>query len=136
MRVTFVGRDDDLHAALRTADVVSLHTPLTDQTRRIVDAAALAQMKPTAILVNTARGGLVDQDALRAALVDGTIAGAGLDVTDPEPVAPDDPLLDAPNLLVLPHVGSATHVARERMAERTVDNLLAGLAGDPLPHPA
>lgn len=136
MRVRFVGRDDDLRAALKTADVVSLHAPLTDQTRRMIDAPALAAMKPTAVLVNTARGGLVDQDALRAALHDGTIAGAGLDVTDPEPLSPDDPLLDAPNLLVLPHIGSATHVARERMAERTVDNLLAGLAGEPLPHPA
>jgi glyoxylate reductase len=136
MRITLVGRHDDLHAALRRADVVSLHAPLTDQTRHLIDAAALAAMKPSAILINTARGGLVDQRALRAALLDGTIAGAGLDVTDPEPLAPGDPLLEAPNLLVLPHVGSATHVARERMAQRTVDNLLAGLAGEPLPHPA
>jgi glyoxylate reductase len=91
-------------------------------------------MKPTAYLVNTARGGLVDQDALARALDDGTIAGAALDVTDPEPLRPDHPLLDAPNLIVLPHLGSATHATRERMADLAVDNLLAGLAGEPLPH--
>ncbi len=136
MTIRFVGRGDDLHAALRDADVVSLHAPLTEATRHMIDEAALRAMKPTALLVNTARGGLVDQAALRRALTEGWIAGAGLDVTDPEPLTPDDPLLEAPNLLVLPHVGSATHAARERMAERSVDNLLAGLAGEPLPYPA
>jgi glyoxylate reductase len=93
-------------------------------------------MKPGAILVNTARGGLVDQVALRRALVDGRLGGAGLDVTDPEPLAPDDPLLEAPNLLVLPHIGSATHTARRAMADLAVDNLLAALDGRPMPHPA
>jgi glyoxylate reductase len=91
-------------------------------------------MKPTAYLVNTSRGGVVDQDALAAALHEGRIAGAALDVTDPEPLPPDHPLLGAPNLLVLPHLGSATHATRERMADLAVDNLLAGLAGGPLPH--
>ena len=136
MRVLTVGRDDDLHAALAQADFVSLHVPLTDATRGLVDAAALRAMKPTAILVNTARGGVVDQVALRAALVAGEIAGAALDVTDPEPLPADDPLLSAPNLLVVPHIASATHATRERMAEMAVDKLLAGLAGDPLPHSA
>ena len=93
-------------------------------------------MKPTAHLVNTARGGIVDQDALARALREGWIAGAALDVTDPEPLPPDHPLLDAPNLIVLPHLGSATHATRARMADVAVDNLLAGLAGEPLPHPA
>jgi glyoxylate reductase len=136
MRVERVGRDDDLHASLARADVISVHCPLTPATRHLIDAAALTQVKPTAILVNTARGGIVDQAALRAALADGRLAGAGLDVTDPEPLAPGDPLLKAPNLLVLPHVGSATRTARAAMAERATDNLLAGLAGAPLPYPA
>ena len=122
---------DDL---LARADFVSLHAPLTPETRHLIDAEALARMKPTAILVNTARGPLVDQAALREALVAGRIAAAALDVTDPEPLPPDDPLLSAPNLLVVPHIGSATHPARERMADLAVDNLLAALAGQPMPH--
>jgi phosphoglycerate dehydrogenase-like enzyme len=93
-------------------------------------------MKPQAILVNTGRGGLVDQDALRQALQEGRLAAAALDVTDPEPLPPDDPLLTAPNLIVLPHIGSATHQARTAMAEMAVDNLLAGLSGQPLPYAA
>ena len=136
MRVLMAGRDDDLHAVLAQADFVSLHAPLTPDTRRLVDAAALAAMKPGAILVNTARGALVDQAALHEALRDGRLAGAALDVTDPEPLPPGDPLLEAPNLLVVPHIGSATRSARERMADMAVDNVLAGLAGAPLPHPA
>lgn len=136
MQVELVGRDDDHHAAFARADVVSLHCPLTDATRHLVDAEAIDAMRHGAYLVNTARGGLVDQDALRAALHAGRLAGAGLDVTDPEPPPAGDRLLDAPNLLVLPHVGSATHRARERMADLAVDNLLAALAGEPMPHPA
>jgi glyoxylate reductase len=123
-----------LDALLARADFVSLHTPLTDETRGLIGAAALERMKPTALLVNTARGGVVDQDALRAALHDGAIAGAALDVTDPEPLPPDHPLLDAPNLLVVPHVGSATVRTRARMAEMAVENLLAALDGRPMPH--
>jgi glyoxylate reductase len=120
---------------LATADFVSLHTPLTEETRSLIDAAALKRMKPTALLINTARGGVVDQEALRAALIDGEIAGAALDVTDPEPLPADHPLLDAPNLLVVPHVGSATVRTRAKMAAMAVDNLLAALAGRPMPHP-
>ena len=119
---------------LERADFLSLHTPLTPDTRHLIDADALARMKPTALLINTARGGVVDQDALRTALHDGTIAGAALDVTDPEPLPPDHPLLDAPNLLVVPHVGSATVRTRAKMAEMAVENLLAALDGRPMPH--
>ena len=121
---------------LAQADFVSLHVPATPQTRHLIDAAALQQMKPTAILVNTARGPVVDTTALTQALHAGTIAGAALDVTDPEPLPPDHPLLHAPNVLVLPHVGSATPRTRAAMTDLAVDNVLAGLAGRPLPHPA
>ena len=136
MDVIRVGRHDDLHAALGRADFVSLHVPLSDATRHLIDDAALAAMRPGAILVNTGRGGLVDQDALRRALAEGRIGGAALDVTDPEPLPPGDPLLGAPNLLVVPHIGSATRTARARMTALAVDNLLAALAGRPMPHPA
>jgi glyoxylate reductase len=128
--------DTPLPGLLADADAVSLHVPLTPDTRHLIDAAALERMKPTAVLVNTARGGVVDQQALAEALHRGRIAGAALDVTDPEPLPPDHPLLDAPNLLVLPHIGSATHQARRRMADLAVANLMAGLAGHPLPHAA
>jgi glyoxylate reductase len=124
---------DDL---LARADVVTLHCPLTPETRGLIDAHALARMKPTAHLVNTARGPIVDHGALAAALQQGTIAGAALDVTDPEPLPADHPLLGAPNLLVVPHIGSATVEARSAMTEIAVANLEAGLAGRPLPHPA
>jgi glyoxylate reductase len=124
---------DDL---LAESDFVSLHVPLTPQTRHLIDAAALQRMKPTAILVNTARGQVVDQRALIDALHAGTIAGAALDVTDPEPLPPEHPLLAAPNVLVIPHVGSATPRTRSAMTNLAVDNVLAGLAGRPLPHPA
>jgi glyoxylate reductase len=119
---------------LERSDFVSLHCPLTPATHHLIDEAALARMKPTAILVNTARGGIVDQTALAEALADGVIAGAALDVTDPEPLPPDDPLLRAPNLIVVPHIGSATRRTRERMADLAVDNLLAALAGQAMPY--
>ncbi len=119
---------------LEQSDFVSLHCPLTAETHHLIDAAALARMRPSAILINTARGPIVDQRALVDALREGAIAGAAVDVTDPEPPAADDPLLRAPNMVITPHIGSATHVARERMADLAVDNLLAGLAGRPMPH--
>jgi glyoxylate reductase len=125
-----------LDELLGRADFVSLHVPLTPATRHLIDADTLACMRPTAFLVNTARGGVVDQVALREALERGTIAGAALDVTDPEPLPADDPLLRAPNLLVVPHIGSATVRTRSRMADMAADNLLAALAGRPMPHPA
>lgn len=136
MNVLFAKRDDDLPALLGRADVVSLHVPLTPQTRGMIGERELRALPAHAVLVNTARGPVVDQVALRRALHEGWIAGAGLDVTDPEPLAPDDPLLDSPNLLVLPHIGSATRTARARMADLAVDNLLAALDGRPMPHPA
>jgi glyoxylate reductase len=125
-----------LDELLERADYVSLHTPLTAETRHLIGADELRRMKKTAYLINTARGGVVDQVALREALEQGEIAGAGLDVTDPEPLPKDDPLLQAPNLLVVPHVGSATTRTRSRMADMAVDNLLAALAGKDMPHPA
>ncbi len=136
MEVRFCGRDDDLLALLPDADVVSLHAPLTARTRGMVGAQALAAMKEGALLINTARGPLVDPGALLGALRSGHLGGAGLDVTDPEPLPAGDPLLQAPNLLVLPHIGSATREARAAMTRRCVENLRAGLAGEPLPHPA
>ncbi len=131
----FAGRDDPgaLARALAAADFVSIHTPLTAETQGLIGEAELRQMKPTAYLVNTARGPIVDSGALERALREGWIAGAGLDVTDPEPLPADHPLLGAPNLLVVPHLGSATHRTREKMAELAVDNLLAGLAGERMP---
>jgi glyoxylate reductase len=123
-----------LDELLERSDFVSLHPPLTPETRGLIGDEALARMKPTAYLVNTARGPIVDSHALARALHDGRIAGAALDVTDPEPLPADHPLLEAPNLLVLPHLGSATHATRERMADMAVDNLLAGLAGERMPH--
>jgi glyoxylate reductase len=125
-----------LDELLEQADYLSLHTPLTPETRHLMGAPQLKRMKKTAYLINTARGGVVDQVALREALEQGEIAGAGLDVTEPEPLPPDDPLLTAPNLLVVPHVGSATTRTRSRMADMAVDNLLAALAGRDMPHPA
>jgi glyoxylate reductase len=123
-----------LDELLERADFVSLHTPLTPATHHLIGDEALARMRPSASLINTARGGIVDQAALRRALIDGRIAGAALDVTEPEPLPADDPLLDAPNLLVVPHVGSATVRTRERMAAMAVENLLAALAGRPMPY--
>jgi glyoxylate reductase len=135
MEVLMVDVGDDLHAALARADFVSLHAPLTPETHHLIDADALAVMKPTAILVNTARGPIIDQAALATALHEGRLGGAALDVTDPEPLPADDPLLNAPNLLVVPHIGSATTTARAAMADRAVDNLLAALNGRPMPYP-
>jgi glyoxylate reductase len=124
-----------LEELLAQSDFVSIHLSLSGATRHLFDAAALARMKPTAILVNTSRGPIVDQAALAAALQAGTIAGAALDVTDPEPVAPGDPLLELEQCLIVPHIGSASRTARGRMAELAAANLIAGVNGEPLPHP-
>jgi glyoxylate reductase len=133
---TGAGGGQPLEEVLGQSDFVSLHCPLTPETRHLIDDHALSQMRPTAMLINTARGPIVDQEALRRALIDGTIAGAALDVTDPEPLPADDPLLGAPNLIVVPHIGSATRTAREQMTALAVENLLAGLDGRRMPHQA
>jgi lactate dehydrogenase-like 2-hydroxyacid dehydrogenase len=121
---------DDL---LARSDFVSLNISLSAETRHLIDAAALAKMKPTAVLVNTARGPVVDQDALVDALRSGRLWGAGLDVTDPEPLRSDHPLLQLPNCLVVPHLASATERTRDAMATKAANNLVAGLRGEPLP---
>ena len=123
-----------LEELLAQADFVSLHCPLTPQTRHLIDGAALRRMKPTAVLTNTARGPVVDTDALLTALREGWIRAAALDVTDPEPLPPDHPLLALSNCIVLPHIASATISARDRMAEMAAENLLAGLRGERLPY--
>lgn len=123
-----------LEELLRESDFVSLHVPLTAETRGLIDAAALKKMKSTAILINVARGPVVDHEALYEALREDWIAAAGLDVTDPEPLPADNPLYELDNCFIVPHIGSATHDTRRRMAELACENLLAGLAGERLPH--
>ncbi len=115
---------------LAESDFVTVHVPLTPETRHLFDDAAFGRMKPTAVFINTSRGPLVDESALKRALESGRIAAAGIDVTEEEPLPQDDPLLDLPNLLVLPHIGSASVATRARMAEMAVENLLAGLVGE------
>jgi phosphoglycerate dehydrogenase-like enzyme len=122
----------DRDELLSTSDVVTIHVPLNSGTRGLVGAGELARMKPTAFLVNTSRGAIVDESALIRALHDGTIAGAGLDVYDTEPVAADHPLLDAPNTVLLPHLG---FVSRENLAvfyQSSADNIAAWLDGTPI----
>jgi glyoxylate reductase len=126
--------DVELAELLERSDFVTLHAPLTSETRGLIDAPALRRMRSTAYLINTARGPMIDGDALARALQDGEIAGAALDVTDPEPLPADHPLLAAPRLIVLPHIASADRATRERMADMAVDNLLAGLAGERMPN--
>lgn len=125
-----------LEELLRESDFVSLHVPLTEETHHLIDEKALRFMKPTAILINVARGPVVDPVALYEALADKHISAAGLDVTEPEPLPPDDPLYNLANCLIVPHVGSATVNTRKRMAELACQNLLAGLASERLPHTA
>ncbi len=125
----------NLDTVVREADFVSVHTPLTTETRHLVNAALLRKMKKTAILINTSRGPVVDQAALYAALRDGVIAGAALDVTDPEPIAMNDPLLTLENCIIAPHIASASVTTRTKMAVMAAENLLAGLRGEPLPNP-
>lgn len=125
-------RQVDLDTLLREADFVSVHTDLNDQTRGMFNTARFRQMKRTAVFINTARGPIHDQKALCEALRTGTIFAAGLDVTDPEPPDPADPLLTLPNVVVAPHIASATVQTRDAMAEIAADNLIAGLTGRPL----
>jgi len=117
---------------LASSDFVMLCCPLTDETRGLINRAALNQMKRTAILVNVARGPVVDMAALTAALQERCIYAAALDVTDPEPLPRDHPLLQLDNVIIAPHLGSATEQTRQQMAEISVENLLRGLARQPL----
>jgi lactate dehydrogenase-like 2-hydroxyacid dehydrogenase len=119
---------------LRQSDIVSIHTPLTGETRGMINSTTLKCMKSTAILINAARGPIVDTPSLVQALKEGWIAAAALDVTDPEPLPPGHPLYTLPNCLIVPHIGSATGEVRRRMAEMACENLLAGLEGHPLPY--
>ncbi len=121
----------ELSRIFRDADVISLHCPLTPETERLVNAERLALMKPTAYLINTARGPLIDEPALAEALGSGGLAGAGLDVLSQEPPPPDHPLLGAPNCFITPHIAWATHSARRRLLDAAVENVRAFLAGQP-----
>ncbi len=123
----------DLNTLLRQSDFVSLHVPLTEDTRRLIGAAELSRMKPTAYLINTARGPVVDEKALLAALQKGAIAGAGLDVYENEPALTPG-LAELSNVVLLPHVGSATLETRAAMAAMAVRNLIAGLSGQRPPN--
>lgn len=125
-----VDRAGDLAQGLAEADFVSLHVDLNAETRHLMGRDQFKLMKSTGFLVNTSRGGVVDQAALTSALTEGTIAGAGLDVLQDEPPHPDEPLLNAPNIIIVPHIGSATKETRSAMAQCAVDNLLLGLRNE------
>ena len=146
MRIVYTARDkkpeaeSSFHATrlelddlLRQSDVVSLHCPLTDQTRNLIGARELGLMKSNAVLVNTARGEVIDQAALADALSQRRIFAAGLDVTTPEPIDPSDPLRSQAQCLILPHIGSATQEARDQMATMAANNLIAAIEGQPMP---
>jgi glyoxylate reductase len=123
----------DLDTLYRESDFISIHTPLTPETKYLINADAFARMKPNAVLVNTARGEIVDQEALYDALKNHRIFAAGIDVSDPEPLPMDSPLLELDNLIICPHIASASTSTRENMALIAAGNLLAGLKGERLP---
>jgi glyoxylate reductase len=123
----------DLETLLRESDFVSLHTLLNEQTRHLINRDTLALMKPSAVLVNTSRGPVVDGQALYEALKEGKIFAAALDVTDPEPLPLDSPLLKLDNLIIVPHIASASKPTRDKMSLMAAENLLAGLSGRRLP---
>ncbi len=123
----------DMDTVLREADFLTLHVALTPETRRLIGSAEFAKMKPTAILINAARGQVVDTDALVAALESGEILAAALDVTDPEPLPADHPLVSMDNCIVVPHTASATVQTRDAMASLAARNLVAGLQGEKPP---
>lgn len=124
----------DLDTLLHESDFVSINVPLTEKTRHLVNAEFLAKMKPAAVLVNTARGGVLDQTALYNALKSNQIFAAALDVTDPEPLPMDSPLLELKNCIIVPHLGSASHKTRNMMSKLAVENLIAGIKGEKLPN--
>lgn len=123
-----------LEELLLRSDFVSVHTALVPETRHMLDAGRIASMKPGAVLVNAARGGIVDEVALAEALVAGHLYAAGIDVFEREPLPADNPLLHLPNVVLTPHIGSATTITRARMADLAVDNIIAALNGEPMPH--
>lgn len=124
----------DFDTLLRESDFISLHTPLTDETRGLMNAAAFARMKPTSVLVNTSRGPVVDQEALFEALKSHRIFAAALDVTVPEPLPTNHPLLSLENCIVVPHIASASWQTRQKMSRMAAENLIAGLKGERLPN--
>jgi len=124
----------DLETLLEESDYISLHTPLTPDTRHLIDSEALSKMKPTAVLVNTSRGPVVDLEALYEALNSKRIFAAGLDVTEPEPLPVNHPLLTLDNVIIVPHIASASKVARDKMAWMAAKNLIAGLKSEHLPN--
>ena len=124
----------DLPTLLRNSDFVTLHVPLTPETHHLIGEGELASMKTTGILINTSRGAVVDSKALYRTLKEGRIKAAALDVTEPEPIPPDDPLLALDNIIVTPHIGSAAMESRRRMCLLAARNLLAGVKGEPLVH--
>jgi lactate dehydrogenase-like 2-hydroxyacid dehydrogenase len=124
----------DLDTLLAESDFVSLHVPLTEETHHLIGEEELRELKPTAVLINTARGPIVDPDALFRALRDGEIAYAALDVTEPEPIPADHPLLSLSNCIIVPHIASASVATRTKMAVIAAENLLAGLQGRRLPY--
>jgi glyoxylate reductase len=147
MRVLYTQRHRDVEAEtkygasfvsmedlLRQSDFVSLHAYLSPETKGMIGQAEFDLMKPGAILINTARGAMVDHMALAHNLQNGKLSAAGLDVTDPEPIPQDSPLLKLPNVIITPHIGSASTQTRKRMAIMTVENIEAGLSGKPLPY--
>ncbi len=131
----FGARKVSLDELLALSDVVSVHTALTDDTRGMFGMEQFKKMKPNALFVNTSRGAVHNEEELIAALQNGILWGAGLDVTNPEPMSPDNPLLDLDNAVVFPHIGSATQETREAMTRCAVENTLAGLKGEKLPYP-
>ena len=122
-----------LEELLLRSDFVSVHVALAPQTRNLLDVDRIGLMKPGAVLVNTARGGIVDENALAAALLNGNLSAAGIDVFASEPVSPDNPLLALPNVVATPHIGSATTLTRARMADMAAANAIAALKGQPMP---
>jgi glyoxylate reductase len=124
----------DFETLLRVSDFISLHAPLTPDTRHLINTETFSKMKPNAVLVNTSRGPVVDMDALYKALKEKQIFGAGLDVTEPEPLPMDSPLLTLDNVVIVPHIASASKTTREKMSWMAAQNLVAGLKGEPLPN--
>jgi glyoxylate reductase len=127
-------RHVDFETLLEESDFISLHTPLTPDTRHMIDSEAFSKMKPNAVLVNTSRGPVVDPDALYEALKEKRIFGAGLDVTEPEPLPMDSPLLTLDNIVIMPHIASASTTSRNLMSWMAAQNLIAGLKGERLPN--